>query len=132
MTDAKLFYRCSICGNLVNIIENSGVSMVCCGQDMDLLTANTTDASTELHVPFITIVDKHLHVQIGEKPHPQTSEHHIAWIAVVQGNSMQRVDLSPDGKTPAAKFSIRGKKATVYAYCNLHGLWKAEKELPEK
>lgn len=132
MTDSKLFYRCSICGNLVNVIENSGVSMVCCGQNMDLPIANTTDASTELHVPFITIVDKHIQVQIGEKPHPQTSEHHICWIAAVQGNSIQRVDLSPDGKTPTAKFSIRGKTVTVYAYCNLHGLWKAEKELPEK
>ena len=48
---AGKFYRCSLCGNLVGLIHEGQGQMVCCGQPMTELTANTTDAAQEKHVP---------------------------------------------------------------------------------
>ena len=43
------FYVCKHCGNLVGIINNSGVPMICCGEPMSELVANTEDAAVEKH-----------------------------------------------------------------------------------
>ena len=47
MTFERSFYYCSICKNLVELVEDGGGELICCGQPMELLTANTTDAATE-------------------------------------------------------------------------------------
>ncbi|MEN6567995.1 MAG: desulfoferrodoxin [Veillonellales bacterium] len=118
------FFRCSICGNLVGLIKQGRGQLICCGKPMEKLEANTTDAAVEKHVPVVDRKDGKLVVKVGSVTHPMTPEHSIEWIAVTDGHSTQRTSLSPSDK-PEAVFCNR-ENAEIYAYCNLHGLWKAE------
>lgn len=119
-----VFYRCEICGNMVALIMSGGGTLTCCGQNMTKLEPNTTDAATEKHVPFITREDGKINVQIGSTIHPMLPEHHIEWIALDTGDKVEIVYLKP-GMEPKAEFN-EVESGTVYEYCNLHGLWKAE------
>jgi superoxide reductase len=126
MKNDRQFFRCSHCGNLVEMVENSGASIICCGEPMAELKANTVDAAKEKHVPVATKESGKLKVAVGAVPHPMTQEHHIAWIAVAEGKKTTRVMLDvPDG-APEAEFCADGGPVTVYAYCNLHGLWAVD------
>lgn len=125
MAATKDFYRCKVCGNLVGVIFCGGGELVCCGEPMELLVPNTTDASLEKHVPVGTRTGGKLHVAVGSVAHPMTAEHYIQWICIVQGSKTQRVSLNP-GDEPAADFDIVDGEVTIYVYCNLHGLWKSE------
>jgi len=118
------FYHCEICGNLVGLIKDGGGELVCCGQPMTELVANTTDASREKHVPVAVRKDNKIYVEVGSAPHPMTKEHLIEWIAVTNENGTERISLNPSDE-PKAVFCNR-ENAEVYAYCNLHGLWKTE------
>jgi superoxide reductase len=118
------FYRCEICGNMVALIKVGGGELTCCGQPMTELTANTTDAAKEKHVPAIMKENGRLNVQVGSVPHPMLPEHHIEWIALVAGEKLQIEFLKP-GMEPKADFED-AKSGTVFEYCNLHGLWKAD------
>jgi len=120
--DIKIF-RCSICGNIVEQIKNGGGQLVCCGKPMEKLEANTTDAAVEKHVPVAERKDGKLYVKVGSVEHPMTEAHYIEWIVVADGTSTQRISLSPSDK-PEAIFCDK-EHAEIYAYCNLHGLWKA-------
>lgn len=125
MNNDKKIYICRHCGKIVGLIEDGGGNLSCCGTDMELLTVNTVDASKEKHIPACSRDGNNLKVAIGSVPHPMTEEHHISWIMVVQGNKTQRVALDKTGK-PEAEFTLSDGSATVYEYCNLHGLWATE------
>jgi len=92
---------------------------------MEALIPNTVDASQEKHVPAAVRDGNTLHVTVGSVPHPMLPEHYITWIAVADGARTTRVQLAP-GETPAAQFVVSDGPLTVYAYCNLHGLWSVE------
>jgi len=117
------FYRCEVCGNMVGLIKNGGGKLVCCGKPMVKLEANTTDAAKEKHVPVASRKDGKIYVEIGSTAHPMTEEHYIEWIAVVSDSGTERINLSPMDE-PKAVFCDK-PNAEVYAYCNLHGLWKS-------
>lgn len=118
------FYRCELCGNIVGLIKSGGGKLICCGKEMTKLEANTTDAAQEKHVPVAVRENGQIHVTVGSVEHPMANEHYIEWIAVISDKGTERVSLSP-GDKPEAFFVDKGK-AIVYAYCNLHGLWKTE------
>ena len=118
-----LFYRCEICGNIISLIKNGGGQIVCCGQPMTKLEPNTVDASIEKHVPVAKRKDGKLYVEVGSAPHPMTEAHLIEWIIVANGRNTQGILLNASDK-PEAVFSDM-EDADVYAYCNLHGLWKS-------
>lgn len=118
------FYRCETCGNMVAVIKDGGGSLVCCGEEMTKLVANTTDASKEKHVPEITREDGKIKATVGSVLHPSLPEHYIEWIALVTDDQVQLTYLQP-GMEPRAEFS-EVKSGTIYEYCNLHGLWKAD------
>ncbi len=124
----KIFFRCKHCGNLVGLIHEGNVPMICCGEPMEKLVPNTVDAAQEKHVPVCTLSGRELDVQVGSVPHPMTEEHFIAWIMCTQGNKTQRVELTPSDE-PKAHFTIDSDKPfAVYEYCNLHGLWETKSE----
>lgn len=125
MNERVVFYRCEKCGNLVGLIKNGGGTLVCCNQPMTKLTANTTDAAYDKHVPVVSRKDDKIFVEVGSVAHPMVDEHYIEWIAVVFENNTERIALYPANE-PKAVFCDKGGKAEVYAYCNLHGLWKTE------
>lgn len=116
------FYKCEKCGNVIGLVKDTGVPVHCCGQPMKELEANVTDASKEKHVPAVTRKDGKIEIAVGEAPHPMTDEHFIEWVAVVTKKTTQRISLSP-GDKPFAVACDAGD-GEVYAYCNLHGLWK--------
>ncbi len=124
MSNDRVFLRCSVCGNLVGLVEDEGKPIFCCNEEMQVLKANSTDAATEKHVPVLERKDKSLKVTVGSVEHPMTDAHYITWIAVAQGNRTQRVALKP-GDAPMATFYVEEGPVSAYAYCNLHGLWKA-------
>ena len=118
------YYRCNTCKKIVEEVIETPVKLFCCGKPMDLLTANTTDAATEKHVPVVTIEGNKVRVVVGDVAHPMTPEHSIEWISVVTENGVMRKNLTPD-MAPEAEFLTDEKVVDVYAWCNLHGLWKA-------
>lgn len=118
------FLKCEVCGNMVGLIKSGGGTLVCCGKPMTELKANTTEASVEKHIPVATRSDGKITVQVGSALHPMTPEHYIEWIALVSENGTERISLSPTDE-PKAVFCDK-ENAEVYAYCNLHGLWKAD------
>lgn len=123
MSKKVAFYSCDICKNMVGLIKDGGGELVCCGKPMELLKTNTTDGAKEKHVPVVTRDNGKLIVKVGSALHPMLQEHFIEWIAVVSESSTTRISLAP-GMNPEAAFTDPGE-CDVYAYCNLHGLWKA-------
>lgn len=120
------FFICEKCGNLIGLIHDGGIPMICCGEPMKLLDANTVDASYEKHVPVVNVSGKEVKVIIGSTLHPMTEEHHIAWVYLQTNQGGQRKCIHI-GEKPEAIFALADEKPiAVFAYCNLHGLWKTE------
>ncbi len=120
------FFRCKHCGNFVGLINNAGVPMICCGKEMDELVPNTVEASNEKHIPKIEVKERLVYVEVGSVIHPAEEAHHIEFIYLQTKNGGQRKCIKV-GEKPAAIFAvIDDKPLEVFAYCNLHGLWKAE------
>lgn len=121
------FYQCSVCGQIVAIVKETGVPLVCCGEDMEEMIPGSVDASREKHVPVIEVDGDKVTVTVGSAPHPMTKEHSIEWIALETMCGNQRKVLKP-GEEPKACFRLcKGDTVlNAYAYCSLHGLWKAE------
>ena len=120
------FYRCSHCGQIIAIVKETGVPVVCCGEPMVEVIPGTTDASLEKHVPVFTVEGNKVQVSVGSAAHPMLPEHYIEWVAIETKSGNQRKRLSP-GDEPKVCFSIcdGDEVKAVYAYCNLHSLWKA-------
>lgn len=124
--NGKKFFICKHCGNLIGMIFDSTVPIVCCGEDMTELVPNTTDASNEKHVPVVTVSGDLVTVEVGSAPHPMIPEHYIQWIYLETEKGGQRKALNP-GEEPKAVFSLHeDKPVTAFEYCNIHGLWKAD------
>ena len=117
-------YKCSVCGNVVEVIHAGGGTLVCCDQPMNLLRENTTDAAEEKHVPVIEKVPGGVKVTVGAVAHPMTDEHWIEWIELLADGRADRQFLKP-GDAPEAVFPTNARQITARAYCNLHGLWKS-------
>ena len=120
------FYICENCGKMVALVKESGVPVVCCGKPMNEIIPGTTDASVEKHVPTYKVEGNKVHVVIGAVEHPMTEDHYIEWVSIQTTGGNQRKPLYP-GQKPEVCFSLcEGDTVeAVYAYCNLHSLWKA-------
>ncbi len=120
------FYICSHCGNIVEMVKDVGVKPFCCGQKMDELIPNTVEASGEKHIPSVSVSGDVVTVNVGSVDHPMVDEHFIEWVYVKTDKGGQRKHLKP-GEAPNVVFNLGGDKPlAVYAYCNLHGLWKTD------
>jgi len=119
----------------------------------------SADWKAEKHVPVIEGPDEvkkgewtHFQVTVGKEiPHPNTTEHHISWIEVyfmpregkfpyqlgrfefaAHGESTEGPNQGPAYTHSYAQFAFKvDRPGTLYAtsYCNIHGLWKSEKEI---
>ena len=120
------FFICEHCGNIVAMVKDKGVPVMCCGQKMTELVPGTVEASAEKHIPVYTVADNLVSVTVGETEHPMLEEHYIEWISLQTKYGNQRKKLCPDDK-PKACFAIcEGDEVeAVFAYCNLHSLWRA-------
>jgi superoxide reductase len=124
MCGNQKFFICNHCGNIVGLIKDKGVPMKCCGEKLTELIPNTAEASTEKHLPEVTVSEDTVIVKVGSVPHPMEEAHHIAFVYVETEKGGQRKCLKNE---PVLSFKLIDDKAVaVYAYCNLHGLWKVE------
>jgi superoxide reductase len=117
-------YKCTLCGNMVEVIHQGEGELVCCGQPMNLLTENSVDAAQEKHVPVVEKIDGGFKVTVGSVPHPMEEKHFIEWIELIADGKAYRQFLNP-GDAPEAVFSIEASEVTAREHCNLHGLWKS-------
>lgn len=122
------FYKCKHCGNVIVKVVDKIVPVFCCGEVMEEIHANTTEAALEKHLPIVEAKNGVAEVKVGSVAHPMMPEHYINFIAVETEAGYCVAVLQP-GSLPEAKFYIgESKLMAVYEYCNLHGLWKAEKK----
>ena len=122
------FYKCNKCGQILTVFEPKCPGITCCGESVSELVPNTADAAHEKHVPVIELADgSKVLVKVSSVEHPMLEAHFIEWVMLETSRGAYRVNLKP-GEKPEASFTLSdGEKAVAaYAYCNLHGLWKAE------
>ena len=125
MADAK-FYKCKKCANLFLKVQEGPCTPVCCGEPFDELIAGTVDAAREKHIPMVTREGGRIIVNVGEVDHPMLDAHFIQWVALVADGRTEIHYLKP-GEAPHTEFSCEGSEnVSIYEYCNLHGLWKAD------
>lgn len=119
------FYKCSHCGQIAAIVKKTGAPLVCCGEPMQEIIPGTTDAAVEKHVPVFEVKDNIVTVCVGSASHPMLPEHYIEWVSIQTKFGNQRKALKP-GDEPKVCFALcEGDEVeAVYAYCNLHSLWK--------
>ena len=108
------------------MIKNTGVPIKCCGEKMQEITAGATEGATEKHIPVYHVSGETVTVCVGEKEHPMTDEHYIEWVCIETEDGFQLKNLTPD-MSPKVSFSLTkdDKVKSVYAFCNLHSLWKS-------
>lgn len=121
-----VFYRCKHCGQIVAAVKKTGVPIICCGEAMEEIVPGTTDAAVEKHVPVYEVKDNKVYVTVGSVAHPMVEEHYIEWVSLKTKAGNQRKALRP-GDEPKVCFALcdGDEVEAVYAYCNLHSLWKA-------
>jgi len=119
-------YKCDICGNIIELIDEGKGTLVCCGQNMTLVEEKKEDTGQEKHLPVVEEIPDGIKVKVGSIPHPMEKEHFIQWIEVITDSRAYREFLSP-GSSAEAIFSIKKSEVKkVRELCNLHGLWAKE------
>ena len=127
MTNLRELYHCTICGNVVEVVNTGAPSLVCCGQPMEKLVAGSKDASLEKHVPVVEAVGGGIKVKVGSAAHPMEEKHFIRFIEVLTKDQVLRAELAPN-QAPEASFLVNADEVVeVREYCTIHGLWNANK-----
>ncbi|MFA6845413.1 MAG: desulfoferrodoxin family protein [Sphaerochaetaceae bacterium] len=116
------FYRCPVCHSVVELICDEGQSLTCCGQKMELLSYKEHGIGEEFHLPTIKRRDGLLYINVGAKMHPQSADHHIAFVVLVTKKTVRRSEIGAT-EAPATVFTEKDH-GDVYVYCTYDGLWK--------
>lgn len=118
-----VFYRCSVCGNLMIKLVDSGLTPQCCGRDM-MPAEPSKEEFGEKHIPVWRMNGCKLMIQVGEILHPMSKEHYINWILIKTNLGTHIRELSPDDSPEAVITLSKGERLLeVYSFCNIHGLW---------
>lgn len=116
-----MFKKCFVCGQIIKTSKDSKIT--CCGKEMKTLKTNDKDASFEKHIPNYEIMYKRIKITVN---HPMDEDHYIEWIMIENEQETHIKRLKPSEEA-TAEFDML-ENATIYAYCNKHGLWKKEVE----
>ncbi|MBE6687702.1 MAG: desulfoferrodoxin [Ruminococcaceae bacterium] len=120
------FYICRHCGNIMGLIEDSGVAVECCGEPMEQLEASKNESGKEKHMPVVNISGDTVAVDVGSIAHPMENDHSIEWVYLQTDRGGHRKCLYA-GDEPRVRFVLSEEKPeAVYAYCNNHGMWMKE------
>ena len=130
-------YKCSICGNIVQVLLDGNGELVCCGQGMELMEKQYEENEIgEKHVPEIE--STHEGCETGAcrevkyasvRKHPMTNEHHIQFIEVIN-NKKDELRLKFFEPNTIAQYDITGfdENPTAIELCNIHGLWRSKND----
>lgn len=128
MTVLNDLYRCDICGNIVEIVQEGADALVCCGEEMKKIEVETQEpVKGEKHTPvLVNGEDGEFYIKIGESEHPMTDEHFIAFIEAfsTDGKYLTRKFLK-EGEKPELKLECKCSNMVARALCNIHGLWQS-------
>ena len=125
MKNVKL-YICPHRRNIAEMVYDTDIPLHCCGDQMNELLPGTVEASTEKHIPAVKVGAGYVEVNVGSVDHPMETVHWIEWVQLVTDKGSYRKWLKL-GEAPNVKFLLSEENhVAVYAYCNLHGLWKTE------
>lgn len=116
--------KCLKCNALVRVIEDCNCNecgIMCCGEKMHTVKANSVDASFEKHIPTYEVEKDNIIININ---HVMEDDHYIEWILVKTENKNIELLLKPNDKPTLTVPYEKG--AIIYSYCNKHGLWKTE------
>ena len=120
------FYICAHCRTIAEMVYDTDIPLGCCGDEMKELVPNTVEASGEKHIPAVKVSKDVVEINVGSVDHPMVDVHWIEWVQLVTDRGSYRKWLKP-GEAPNVKFRLDEEKpVAVYAYCNLHGLWKTD------
>lgn len=123
-TSNQQVFKCSRCGNTVEMVHFGGGSLICCGEPMNAVTENTTEAATEKHIPVVEKIDGGYKVAVGSVAHPMEEKHYIEWIELIVDDVLVYRKILKAGEAPEAVFKVDAAgNVKARAYCNLHGLW---------
>jgi len=117
------FYRCLTCGKIIHVLSGDS-SNTCCGREMIEIKDHDKDASLEKHVPMIEVMDNEIKVTVGEMLHPMDVDHYIMWI-MISNEKCEYFHYLVPGEVPIVTLP-NIPNASVYAYCNKHGLFTAK------
>lgn len=126
MTEKLGLYRCTICGNIVQIMHSGDGELVCCEKPMEKLIPQKDDTDKhEKHVPIFTDFNE---IQVGTELHPMTEEHHIEFIQCVSPDK-KHVEIKFLEKLEEPKMKLCGnfEHNCTLEYCNIHGLWEGKR-----
>jgi len=125
MTEVLQVYKCTVCGNVVEVLHAGRGKLVCCEQPMVMMDVKKTEEGSEKHLPVIERTGNTIKIRVGSVPHPMEEKHYIEWIEVIDDGCAHRKQLRPVDE-PEAEFTVMADKVKVRAYCNVHGLWQSE------
>ncbi len=122
------FFVCNKCGNIIEKVKDTKLPIMCCEEKMEEMEPGIVDAAKEKHIPIYKVEGNKVTVKVGETEHPMKEEHYIEWISIQTKEGKQIKELKPNDK-PEICFAIceDDEVESVYAFCNLHKLWKNTK-----
>ena len=115
--------KCKNCGEVVKVMGENDFDIQCCREKMTTLVPNSVDAAIEKHVPTYEVEGDKIIVKVN---HVMEDEHYIDWVAMVSDGKECTKYFKPG--VPAETHFKYVPGATLYAYCNKHGLWKKDVE----
>ena len=125
MNEKMDLYKCNVCGNIVEIVIEGEGTLVCCGEDMVLLTPSSTDGAKEKHVPVIEHLGTSHVIKVGSIPHPMEKEHYIQFIEAISSDKryVKRKYLNPDEEPEMVMKCLENADFEAREYCNIHKLY---------
>lgn len=107
-------YVCPICGNV--IISTGNGTFSCCGVTLPVLETENEDDN---HLISVKSIDNEYYISID---HTMSKDHYISFVLYVTTNRYQLIKLYPE-QMAEGRFNIMGH-GFIYAYCNVHGLFR--------
>jgi len=124
MTGLREIYRCEICGNVIEIVNEGAPALVCCEKPMVKLEAKAEDQGQEKHVPVVEELESGIKVKVGSIEHPMEEAHYIKFIEILTKDKVVRVELKPGDKPEADLCISKADIVEVREFCTVHMLWK--------
>lgn len=127
MTRENKIYKCDKCNNIIMMIKDKDIPIICCGQQMRELIPSVDDNSKDKHLSEIEFIKNTLKVKISKDRYPESEHHNIEWIYIETTDGEQLKYFKKD-KEPELDFALTNgdHPVKIYAYCRKHGLIQLE------